>query len=179
MPFAQVSFCTSNFDLLIPWIAALGDRASYAGSDAAGAMALILLTVLMVLMVLILLVALVALMVYRHRRWLIATVLSGAWVQASVLTYMENHYGGVAKGKALIMKYHRTVGAMAYVLTTLAFFGCILQFQLPAEQAVWAGVRFVLLAFAVLGVLAPSAVRSRFPLPRLIISRQQGLKLVL
>lgn len=89
-------------------------------------------------------------------------------------SFLAFAYGNVAKGKATVMRFHRTVGAAAYALTVAA--AVMLVGRAGAHAAPAAAVAAVSLVFSAAVCLWPSASRGRFPLPAVSISRSGGLK---
>ncbi|CAK0876009.1 unnamed protein product [Prorocentrum cordatum] len=90
---------------------------------------------------------------------------------APVKWYLTRHFGSPAHGKALLIKYHRTVGALAYALTTLS---AVLLLLSGAGAAAPAGLRAAAccaLALAAAAALGPSALRRRFGLPQVHLAR--------
>lgn len=99
---------------------------------------------------------------------------------APLRTYLAEGYGSAARGKAIVMKYHRTVGALAYALSSAALclaVACTAHGREAQLANVWSGVAAVALAAA--ATLGPSLARRRFPLPRFMASPGGGLQLQL
>merc|ERR1719464_1788509 len=97
---------------------------------------------------------------------------TGAWLDpraypSLVRRYLSSHFGGVARGKGLLMKYHRTVGAMAFAATSAAACVALALSGAPARTIVVGGAALAAAAAS----LMPSLVRGRFPLPRLSVNR--------
>ncbi|CAK0869844.1 unnamed protein product [Prorocentrum cordatum] len=92
---------------------------------------------------------------------------------APVKWYLTRHFGSPVRGKALLIKYHKTVGALAYALTTLA---AVLLLLSGAGAAAPAGPRAaaccaLALTLAAAAALGPSALRRRFGLPQVQLAR--------
>lgn len=90
--------------------------------------------------------------------------------------YLTEAYGSVPRGKSLFMKYHRTVGAMAFSFTVLSV--CLAMSSLPVEGQV-AVPAAIGLAFAAAAALGPSLSFCRYPLPRVSATRAGGISVVL
>lgn len=84
------------------------------------------------------------------------------------------HFGSVARGKAIFIKYHRTVGAMAYCASTAALCFALRRSHFPVQFAT-----AVALIVAASALLIPSALRGRFPLPGISVVSESGLRLKL
>lgn len=98
--------------------------------------------------------------------------------------YLTKHFGSVARGKGLFVKYHRTVGALAYAsTTTFLCLALLLGAMRPASSmslplpvgSLMPAMSSAALLIAMVVLLGPSLLRRRFSVPSVSISSERRL----
>jgi len=89
-----------------------------------------------------------------------------------VQRYLRHHFGSVARGKSVFIKYHRTVGAMAFLFVGATACAVLALGEAPrslSRASSWAPASAACLSVVLL--LLPSVARRRFALPQISVSR--------